>query len=59
MVYIVLKGENISRAMLVKVDSREEVDERLKLEDGQAIIASFTSDEISVLNSASFAVVGG
>lgn len=57
MLYLIVSGEKLDKALLVKADTKEEVEKRLKLEPDERIIGSFTSHELDALSSASFAVI--
>lgn len=57
MVYIIADKERPSKVLLVKAETREALDERIKLKDGEKVIGSLTTSEIRTLDSPSFGVV--
>ena len=59
MVYVIVDGENPEKVLLVKADSKEDVEKRIKLEPSEKVLGNFTSHEIDALVSSSFVVVSG
>lgn len=57
MVFAIVASEKPEKVLLVKADSREEVEKRLQLVKDERILGSFTNDEVQVLNTSPFAVI--
>ncbi|GAI49798.1 unnamed protein product, partial [marine sediment metagenome] len=50
-------SENLSKLLLVKADDKEVAEERVKLKETERLVGSFTTAEISTLESSSFAII--
>jgi len=57
MLYVIVEGEDVKKVMLVKADSKEEVEGRIKLKESEGLFGSFTSAETSALDSSPFIVI--
>lgn len=57
MVYIVTDSQSDGRTMLVKADSEEDLNSRIRLSETQSISGHLTTAEITALNSGSFCVI--
>ena len=57
MVYLILDTAEKVKPMLVKVECKSEVTERLRLSDTQKFSGTFTNNEISTLDTTSFAAI--
>jgi len=57
MVYLILDSAEKVKPMLVKAECQSEVTECLRLSDTQKFSGSFTNNEISTLETASFAAI--
>lgn len=59
MVYIIVKGEVKGKVLLVKAESKEEIEQRLNLAEDEEIAATFTTSEMQALESSSFCIIAG
>lgn len=57
MVYLIMDSERPEIVLLVKAETQEGVTERLHFKPTEKIIGSLTGNELSTLQSSSFAVV--
>ena len=57
MIYIILDKDKDNRIMLVKAETKEEVDERINFKGGQCIAAVFSETEVIGLCNSVFGVI--
>lgn len=57
MVFLIAAGEVKGKVMLVRAENREEVEERLKLKEGESILGALTSNEVETLHTSCFTVI--
>lgn len=57
MVYVIAGGEIQGKVLLVKADNREDVEARVRLKEDEDIVGSLTNNELSALDTSSFAVI--
>ena len=58
MVFVLVEGGGTGRMMLVKAESRHDVEKVFQLDESLYIVGSFTDDEIDLLRNSKFCVVG-
>jgi len=57
MVYVIVDSKGEGRVLLVKADSEEDIKQVMILSEAQKIMGRFTANEISTLQTSSFAVI--
>ena len=57
MLFVVGDEKRVGKVLLVKADTQTDLDSRLKLEEGEIVLGTFTTAELNALQSSPFVVI--
>lgn len=57
MIYVITDSQSEGRTMLIKAESEEEVNRRLKISETHKVVGRLTDSEMRALNDGSFCVI--